>query len=342
MTICAVVAGCDVLDDIADYCRAKESWFKECLHMRLLHGLASSDTIGRIWGMIEPEEFERSFQSWVSSVCRRTDGEVISIDGKTICGSAESGKSGIHMVSAWAHENQLVLGQLATDIKSNEITAVPKLLDTLDVEGCIITADAMSCQKAITQRIAEKKADYVIGLKDNQANLRADAQEYFTAALAERVLYPALQHQRTMDNDHGRIEVRDYYLTTDIDWLHGLTQWHKLHALGMVRSRVTKGDQVTTESRFFITSLTDVERFAHATRAHWGIENSLHWCLDVTFREDRSRIRKDHSAQNMSVVRRLVLNILKNYPEKISLARKRRRCSYDDLFLARVLLSVLS
>lgn len=244
------------------------------------------------------------------------------------------------MVSAWAHHQQLVLGQMATDEKSNEITAVPNLLDVLDIAGCIITADAMSCQKEIARKIASADADYVLGLKDNQPTLRRDTADYFAAARCDKQLYPDIQHWQTSGKGHGRIEIRDYYLTTAIDWLDKREDWSNLRGLGLVHSKVIVGDKVTEEDRLYITSLKDVQPFAKAVRAHWGIENSLHWCLDMTFREDYSRIRKDHSAENMAVVRHLALDILKQFPEKISLARKRRRCSYDDAFLATVLLSV--
>lgn len=340
MTICAVIAGCDVWEDIVDFCRVKEQWLKEKLNMKLEYGLPSHDTMQRVWGMIEPESFEKCFREWVSSVCERVEGEIISIDGKTLCGSKGKGKSPIHMVSAWAHEQQLVLGQIATDEKSNEITAVPKLLDVLDIAGCIITADAMSCQKEIAQKVIEKHGEYVFGLKDNQPNLRRDTQDYYQAASKDPEVYSEIQWHKTTDKGHGRIETREYYLSTQIEWLSSINEWAGLKGLGMVRSTVIANGEKTTEERYYITSLTSVETFSKAVRAHWGIENTLHWCLDMTFHEDYSRIRNDHSAENMAVVRHIALDILKQYPEKISLARKRRRCSYDDAFLADVLLSV--
>jgi len=340
MTICAVMAGCDVWEDIIDFCRVKEDWFRTGLHMELKNGIPSHDTMQRVWSMIDPEEFEKCFAAWVSSVCEVEAGEVVSIDGKTLRRSGDKDKKPIHMVSAWANRNQMVLGQLAIEEKSNEITAVPQLLEALDVEGCIVTADAMSCQKAITTKVTEKKADYVLGLKDNQPNLRTETVEYFQDALADLKHFPELQHCKTSDKGHGRIETRHYYLTPNPDWLLCREGWSNLNGLGMVISKVQTGDNVTEERRYYITSLTDVKIFAHAARAHWGVESSLHWCLDMTFHEDYSRIRKDHSAENMAVVRHLALNILKQYPEKISLARKRRRCSYDDAFLAGVLSSI--
>jgi len=337
MTICAVIAGCDVWDDIADFCRAKESWMRESLHMKLENGIPSHDTLQRVWSMIDPKEFERCFCSWVSTVYQSTEYEIVSIDGKTLRCSGSESQSPLHMVSAWANKNQLVLGQISTDEKSNEITAVPELLDVLCLSGCIVTADAMSCQKAITKKITEKDADYVLSLKDNQPLLCSEVKEYFADVESSAKKYPEVQRTKTHDKGHGRIETREYYLLADPDWMLYADGWTNLNAIGMVHSKVQIGDEVTEERRYFISSLTDVKLFAKAARAHWGVENSLHWCLDMTFKEDYNRTRKDFSAENMAVVRHIVLDILKQHPAKISVARKRRRCSYDDKFLAEVI-----
>ncbi len=206
--------------------------------------------------------------------------------------------------------------------------------------GYIITADAMSCQKEIVHRIAEKEADYVLGLKDNQPRLRRGVQEYFDAALQEPQNYPLVKSAKTMDSGHGRIEIRTYYLTTEAEWFESCAEWNNLRAFGMVHSRVEQQDRVTEDDRYYITSLTDIPVFADAARKHWGIENSLHWCLDLSFREDYSCISKNHSAENMAVVRHVSLNILKNHLAKICLARKCHRCAYDDNFFAAVINSV--
>ena len=340
ITICAVIAGCDTWEDIADYCRVKEIWFRESLHMILENGIPSHDTLQRVWGMIDPKEFERCFCAWVESVCQKTKGEIVSIDGKTVRRSGGKGQKPIHMVSAWANSQQMVLGQLATEEKSNEITAVPELLEMLDIAGCIITADAMSCQKEIVKKIVEKEADYVLGLKDNQPTMRREVQEYFDAARREPQNYPAVKSITTKDCGHGRIETRTYYLTTEIEWFEDRAKWSNLRSFGMVQSKVEQQGGITEDTRYFISSLEEVSSFSTAARKHWGIENSLHWCLDMTFQEDYSRIRKDHSAENMAVVRHIALNILKNHPAKISLARKRHRCAYDDAFFAEVMTSV--
>ncbi len=340
MTICAVIAGCEVWEDIHDYCRVKEAWFRQALGMKLGNGIPSHDTMQRVWSMIDPEELERCFSKWVESVCQRKEGEIVSIDGKTLRRSGGTDSNPIHMVSAWDNEQQLVLGQLAVEEKSNEITAVPQLLDMLDVTGCIVTADAMSCQKEIVKKISSKQADYVLSLKENQPTLRHEVEEYFEDALKNPQQYLEVETARTKDSGHGRVENRTYYLSTEVDWYADKVQWENFRSIGMVCSRVEYKGEIHTDTRYFISSLSNIQTFSKAVRKHWGIENSLHWCLDMTFREDYSRIRKDHSAENMAVVRHVALNILKNHPAKISLARKRRRCSYDDAFFADVIHSV--
>lgn len=340
MTICAVAGGCDAWEVIEDFCKVKEEWFREHLNLELKNGIASHDTFQRVFGMIKPAEFERNFISWIQAVSKKTDGEIVSIDGKTLRGSKDSDKNPIHMVSAWANSNQMVLGQLATEEKSNEITAVPALLELLDVSGCIVTADAMSCQKDIVAKITSEKADYVIGLKDNQPNLRRDTEDYFCDALKNTHQYPGIQAKKTVEKGHGRIETRRYYLATDIEWLEQKDVWENLNGIGIVKSRIENDGMITEDTRYYITSLRDVKDFSRAVRSHWGIENSLHWCLDVVFDEDHIRMRKDYTAENMAVIRHIVLNILKNYPtpKKMSLSRKRQKCEYDQNFLSDVLL----
>lgn len=335
MTICAVISGCEYWEDIVDFCRIKEVWFLEKLGLTLKNGIASHDTFQRVFQLIKPEELEQSFQSWVKSVTRQTKGEIISIDGKTVCGSRDAKAKAIHMVSAWANANQLVLGQVKTEEKSNEITAIPTLLDMLELKDCVVTIDAMGCQKDIAEKIVQSEADYVFGLKGNQTGLHEDVRLYFEhIKIFEKTV--------TKEKGHGRIETREYFLETDIGWLAQKTDWAGMNAIGMVKSKVLEKDILREETRYFITSLTDVRIFAKAVRAHWGIENSLHWCLDVVFHEDLSRTRKDNSAENFAVIRHIALNILKNYPAKMSLRRKRFKCQYDADFMADVLLSAFS
>ena len=240
-----------------------------------------------------------------------------------------------HMVSAWANANQLVLGQVKAEEKSNEITAIPTLLGMLELKDCIVTIDAMGCQKDIAINIVKAESNYVFGLKGNQTGLHEDVKLYFEH-------FQNMSKTVTREKGHGRIETREYFLETDMDWLSQKADWDWLNAIGMVKSKVLEKDILREETRYFITSLTDVEVFAKAVRAHWGIENSLHWCLDVVFHEDLNRTRKDNSAENFAVIRHIALNILKNYPAKMSLTRKRRKCEYDADFMADVLLSAFA
>ena len=328
--ICAVISGCEYFEDIADFCSVKCEWFREKLGLKLECGTASHDTYERVFEMIEPIEFEKGFVKWVQSIRRKTKNEIVSIDGKTICGSRDNENSAIQIVSAWANVNQLVLGQRKVDGKSNEIKAVPDLLETLYLKGCIVTIDAMGCQKEISKKIITKKADYVLALKKNHENMYDDVKFYFENE-------PIKKSTVTENKGHGRIEKREYYLETNTAWLYNRDEWTDLNAIGMVKSTVTEKDKTREETRYFITSLMNVDLFAHAVRAHWGIENSLHWCLDVVFREDNCQVLNANVAENFSVIRHIATNILKNYPVKMSLARKRRKCQYDADFMADVL-----
>ena len=294
--------------------------------------------MSRVFGMLDPKEFQATFIDWAQAACGKHSREILSFDGKTMRGSRDGDEKPVHMVSAWASKAKAVFGQLAVDEKSNEITAVPILLELLDIEGCIITADAMSCQREIVAKISEKNADYTISLKENQSVLCEATQEHFEAVLKEPTLFDPLATVKTVEKGHGRVETRTYYLCTDPDFLK-LYQplWKNLNGIGMMHSKVEQNGEVTEENHYHITSLTDVNEYADSARSHWGVESSLHWCLDVTFREDHSRIRADHSAENFCVVRHIALNILKNMDDKMSVARRRRHCAYDDAYLEKVI-----
>jgi predicted transposase YbfD/YdcC len=315
-------------------------WLQQ--YLALPHGIPSADTILRVLARIDHAKFEECFLNWTHGYFRERarPGSVIAIDGKTVRGSAtETGKA-IHLVSAWANELGLVLGQVKTSEKSNEITAIPQLLAALDLAGCIITIDAMGCQKQIAGDIIGGKGDYVLSLKENHPETYAEVAALFP----ENKLGEAEYSEVT--KDHGRIEKREAWLWKDISWFAGLKDWAGLKAFGCIRSSRTIKDVTTTVYRYFLTSLTDTAQFACSVREHWGIENNLHWTLDVAFREDYARNRKDHSAANLAVLRKITLNLIRLEPtekyekQKFSLGRKRLYASYNQDFLFKILLNL--
>ena len=353
MTICAVIAGLDSWRQIADFCRKKIGFFREKFGLKLSGGIPSHDTFRTIFGLIIPAEFEKCFTSWVRAAVNLTNGDVINIDGKTLRGSRKGDCPPLHLVSAWANKSRMVLGQIKTDGKSNEITAIPNLLKVLELKGCIITIDAMGCQKEIAEDIAEKN-DYVLALKGNQSNIHKSVFTYFEETLQDERLYFNENRLKMSEKSHGRIEKRAYYLSTDIDWLEDKTEWKNLNAIGAVWSETERDGKLVTEHRYYLTTLTNIETFADAVRSHWGIENSLHWCLDVTFNEDKNTNRSGNIVQNLAVIRRIALNLAKNFDffystqkgtltsEKMSVRAKLKKCSYDFDFLSDLLLSCLT
>jgi predicted transposase YbfD/YdcC len=340
ITICAAICGADDWVSVEKYGKAKHDWLKTFL--KLPNGIPSHDTFGNVFSVLDPHEFEKCFMSWIRSVCSVTKGQIVAIDGKTLRRSHDksSNKAAIHMVSAWASENHITLGQTITDAKSNEITAIPELLDLLDIKGCIVTIDAMGCQKKIVEKIVvDKKADYVLSLKGNQGNLHNDIKLFFEMAIKEDFDDISYDSFVTVDGDHGRIETRRHYVVSDIDWLEGKHNWKNLRTIGMVISERDVKGKVSIESRYFICSIEeDAKLFAKAVREHWGIENKVHWCLDIAFREDESRMRKGHSAGNFSVVRHIALNMLRHENTlKVGIKNKRLNAAWDDRYLLRVL-----
>ena len=340
IAICGVLCGADNWVAIEQFGNAKLDWFRRFL--RLPNGIPSHDTFGRTFAALDPEAFASCFAAWVRAVAEISEGQIIAIDGKTLRRSFDkaSSRAAIHMVSAWASKNKMVLGQVKTEEKSNEITAIPQLLKLLEIEGCIVTIDAMGCQKKIAANIVNKKADYVLALKGNQETLSREVENLFAQAETKNSNEKIRQSAEKVEIGHGRIEQRRYSMIGKLDTLSNAEAWEGLRSVGMVESVRIYRSKVSTERRYYITSLqsTHTRKFATAVRAHWGIENSLHWVLDVQFREDESRVRKDNAPANLATIRHIALNLLKQEKTvKIGIANKRLKAGWDENYMLKVL-----
>jgi len=344
IAICAVICGADDWVAIERFGRAKEDWFRSFLV--LPNGIPSHDTFGRVFSALDPEQFQQSFLNWVATLAELGLGELVNIDGKTIRRSHDRslGKAAIHMVSAWASANRLVLGQVKVDEKSNEITAIPKLLNLLVLKDCIVTIDAMGCQTEIVQMIIDQEADYVISLKGNQGTLHRTVEDLF--AYADQVNFREVAHavHQTVDASHGRVEIRRYTTIFEpefITYLNPNHKWAGLHTMGKVETERRQGEKVSLETRYYISSLAgDPVEFGRAVRGHWHIENCLHWVLDIAFREDESRVRAGYAAQNLAVLRHIALNLLKQEPSaNCGLKNKRLMAGWNNDYLLKVLLT---
>lgn len=331
-TICAVLCGAESWEDMEDFGNLRRPWLERFVEFP--HGIPSHDTFGRVFAQIDSEAFQRSFLGWVRRASLQTQGQIVSIDGKTLRRSHDraKGKEALHLVSAWAQANHLLLGQVKTEDKSNEIEAVPRLLEVLDLKGCIVTVDAMGTQKEIAGKIQDKGADYVMALKGNHELVHKEVQSFWSdPELPES----EFQSYETLDKGHGRLEARRYRISDKIDWFADKEEWKGLQGIGMVESERTIGEQKSVERRYYLTSLkADAQEFARAVRGHWSIENQLHWSLDVSFNEDQCRVRIRRAAENFALLRRMALHILKqDTASKKSLNRKRRQAAMDPAYL---------
>ena len=339
IAVCAVIAGADDFVAIAAFGEKRREWFARFLD--LSHGIPSHDRFNAIFAAIKPAEFEKCLLRWITALHEITGGQVIAIDGKTLRRSFDTatGKAAIHMVSAWATANHISLGQVVVDAKSNEITAIPKLLEILDISGSFVTIDAMGCQTEIAARIVAEKADYCLTVKDNQPTLRAGIEGHFEEHLEDDFARTEARHYQTEEKGHGREEVRSHYICPVPADLPDRSRWAKLAAIGMVISIVLRNGKECCEVRYYILSkYISARRFAETVRNHWGIENQLHWQLDVTFQEDLCRIRKGHADANFSILRRTALSLLKNEKTlKVGIKNKRLTAAWDEAYLEQVL-----
>ncbi len=334
LCLLAILAGAETIADIARFGEKKLALLRRFLPFR--DGTPAHDHLGDILAVLDAEKFQHCFVSWVSALTG-APADVIAIDGKTSRRSYQKkgAKNAIHIVSAFASRQRLVLGQTKVAEKSNEIIAIPKLLDMLVIEGAIITIDAMGCQRGIAQKIMDKKADYVLALKGNQSSLREDVELFATEQKANGFKDTKVSRDETVDGDHGRIETRVYTVIHDVDWLQERHDWPGLKSVVMVESTREIGDKIEEETRFYITSLVLAAHLVGPViRSHWAVENSLHWVLDMVFRDDECRVRKDHAPANFVTLRHMAHNLIRRAPGKDLLRMKRKVAAWDDDFLA--------
>lgn len=343
ITICATICGANDWEAVAEYGRTKQEWLKTWLE--LPNGIPSPDTFSRVCAKIKPAELQKCFMGWMSAVAKVTEGELLNIDGKTLRGAKEAGNSRslIHMVSVWSASQNLVLGQTKVSEKSNEITAIPPLLEMLAIRGCLVSIDAMGCQTEIAKAIVEQGADYVLALKGNQGDLHTDVAQLFTAARKQDFRNIDHQFHVTASQGHGRVETRRYWTMGNTEYLIGAHKWSGLKSIGMVESQREINGKISIEHRYYILSIdSNVHRFASAVRSHWSIENQLHWILDVGFAEDSAQSCQGYSAENLAVIRHIGINLLsQDKKTKVAVKTKRLKAGWDDNYL-QTLLSTLN
>jgi predicted transposase YbfD/YdcC len=339
IAVCAVIGGAEGWEDIEEYGTSQAEWFADLLE--LPHGIPGHDTFRRVLSRLDPEELTQCFIAWTQALSEASGGDMVSIDGKTLRHSFDqaTATAAIPMVSAWASANRLVLGQRKVDEKSNEITAIPKLLPLLALKGAVVTIDAMGCQKEIAKTMTEQGADDVLALKENHPTLSEAVTLFLNDARDTAFADIVHAYHETVDGDHGRIETRRSWITSEIAWLGATASWANLRSVGMGESRREIGETVQIDTRYFLTSLpAQAVRFAQAVRQHWGIENALHWVLDVSFQEDACRIRKEKGAQTFAVLRHIAVNLLRREPRhKRGIKARRKRAGWDRGYLIQVL-----
>jgi predicted transposase YbfD/YdcC len=345
IAICTLLCAGESFNDMEDFGKAKQDWFKTFLPLR--NGIPSHDTFNRLFAALDPQAFLDCFLRWTQSLRAAIPQAIVALDGKALRRALHGDQNVKYVVSAWAQDNGLVLGQLKVAAKSNEITALPELLCALELAGCIVTVDAMGTQKKIAREIIEADADYVLALKGNHETVHAEVKSFLDATVAEKNAQPRnpssaaaqLAGHETVEKAHGRIETRRYYQSTELDWFADRAQWEGLRSVGMVEAIREVGGHRTVERRYYLSSLpVGVETFARAVRGHWGVENKLHWVLDVQMREDQSRARAGYAAENLATLRRLALNLLKREKTKKRGVRgKQLNASWDHAYLLALL-----
>jgi predicted transposase YbfD/YdcC len=343
IAVCTIICGGESFTDMELFGKSKEVWLRQLL--TLPHGIPSHDTFGRVFSLLNPQAFGESFLRWTAALHEATQGEVIALDGKTVRHSfdAATGQGALHLISAWASKSGVTLGQQKVEGKSNEITALPTLLKLLDVTGCIVTMDAMGCQKELAGQIVEQGGDYVLGLKGNQGHLHEEVKYFFDEAQRRQFHDVPHDYHATVEKAHGRIEMRRCWLVTEVamEWLERQNQWPGMASIAALEAERRIGRKVTKETRYFISTLqSSAKQLMEAARTHWKIENSLHWVLDVTLHEDQSRIRKEHAPENLALLRRLALNLIrKAKPPKASVRGSIKKAGWDNSFLEKILVS---